>query len=82
MSASELAVLRGHIVFASGFCLGRALRPAMGALDLAFRIATDVRSSNVAQACEALLDILSRSSPRLVECKSSGPTIVVFTDSL
>ena len=81
MSASELAVLRGHIVFASGFCLGRALRPAMGALDLAFRIATDVRSSNVAQACEALLDILARSSPRLVECKSSGPPIVVFTDS-
>ena len=81
MSASELAVLRGHIIFASGFCLGRALRPAMGAVDLAFRVATDVRSSNVVQACDALLALLSNSKPRLVECKSLGPPLVVFTDS-
>ena len=44
MSFSDAAILRGHIVFASGFCLGRSLRPAMGAVDLALKLSADLWS--------------------------------------
>ncbi len=81
ISVSDLAVLRGHIVFASGFCLGRALRPAMGAVDLAFRLTSDNRKENITAACNHLLDILSKSCPRTVDCNAGSPPIIVFTDS-
>ena len=81
VSLSDLAILRGHIVFASGFCLGRALRPAMGAVDLAFRLAANNRRDNMIAACDHLLNILSRSCPRFVDCNVGAPPIIVFTDS-
>ena len=81
MSFSDAAILRGHIVFASGFCLGRSLRPAMGAVDLALKLSADLRTSGVSDTCDVLLDLLSRSGPRTVECKPGGPPLLVFTDS-
>lgn len=81
MSFFDAAILRGHIVFASGFCLGRSLRPAMGAVDLALKLSADLRTSGVSDACGVLLDLLSRSGPRTVECRPGGPPLLVFTDS-
>lgn len=81
MSQPDLSVLRGHIVFASGFCLGRALRPAMGAIDVAFRIASNLRAENVAMACDDLIHLVSQAGPRSVECAPGGPPMLVFTDS-
>lgn len=81
MSQPDLSVLRGHIVFASGFCLGRALRPAMGSIDVAFRIASNLRAKNVAAACDDLIHLVSQAGPRSVECAPGGPPMLVFTDS-
>ena len=79
LSMTDAAILRGHIVFASGFCLGRALRPAMGAVDLALRITSDNKSEGVIAACDNLLHLISKSGPRNVECSPGGAPIYWYS---
>ena len=80
-SVADLAVLRGHIVFASGFCLGRFLRPATSHLETALRSPLGLRGSQVKKACEVLLDLLANTKPRTITCLHEGLPILIFTDS-
>lgn len=78
---SNLAAVRGHVVFASGFCLGRFLRPAMNAVSRAFSSTGSARKSNVEEACEHLLHLIEHTRPRKISCVHDGLPILIFTDS-
>ena len=78
---SNLAAVRGHVVFASGFCLGWFLRPAMNAVSRAFSSTGSARKSNVEEACEHLLHLIEHTRPRKISCVHDGLPILIFTDS-
>lgn len=80
-SMADMAVLRGHVVFASGFCLGRFLRPASASLDAALRSSATKRDSGVKRACDVLLGLLANTKPRSIACIHEGPPVLIFTDS-
>lgn len=78
---ADMAVLPGHIVFASGFCLGRFLRPAAASLDAALRSSATERDLSVQRACKTLLGLLANTRPRTIACLHEGPPVLIFTDS-
>lgn len=80
-AAADLAVVRGHVTFASGFCLGRFLQPAAREIGLAFASSSPMRGDLIQLACDKLLSLLERSKPKTISCFHEGPPIVVFTDS-
>lgn len=79
-SSSRAAVLRGHINFASGFCMGRYLRPATATL---LHILQSNRSSDslASEAADRLKDLVRQSRPCEIACLHEGPPIIVFTDA-
>ena len=80
-SMADMAVLRGHIVFASGFCLGRFLRLGAASLDAALRSFATERDLSVQRACKTLLNLLANTRPRTIACLHEGPPVLIFTDS-
>lgn len=79
-SASRAAVLRGHVNFASGFCMGRYLRPATATL-LHILQSTRSADSQISEAADKLRHLVEQSRPREIACLHEGPPIIVFTDA-
>ena len=80
-SASRAAVLRGHINFASGFCMGRYLRPATAVLLHLLHGSGQSSDAQVSEAVAKLKDLIQKSRPREIACVHEGPPIIVFTDA-
>ena len=76
----SLSVLRGHVNFASGFCLGRFLLPTMALLSGLVNNNSTHRAA-ISAACNRLTDLLQRSKPRPIACIHEGDPIIVFTDA-
>ena len=71
-AAADLAVVRGHVTFASGFCLGRFLQPAAREIGLAFASSSPLRGDLIQLACDKLLSLLERSKPKTISCFHEG----------
>ena len=80
-SASRAAVLRGHINFASGFCMGRYLRPATAVLLHILHGSGQSSGPQVSGAVARLKELIQKSRPREIACLHEGPPIIVFTDA-
>ena len=80
-TASSLSVLRGHVNFASGFCLGRFLMPTVALLAGSVNTRKTSAGNSIKSVCKHLVGLLRRSKPRSVACIHEGPPIIVFTDA-
>ena len=80
-SASRAAVLRGHINFASGFCMGRYLRPATAMLLHVLQRSGHSSDPVISGAAAKLKELIQQSRPREIACLHEGPPIIVFTDA-
>ena len=80
-SASRAAVLRGHINFASGFCMGRYLRPATAMLLHVLQRPDQSSGTLTSEAAAKLKELIQQSRPREIACLHEGPPIIVFTDA-
>lgn len=80
-TASSLSVLRGHVNFASGFCLGRFLMPTVALLAGSVNTRKTSAWNSIKSVCKHLVELLRRSKPRSVACIHEGPPIIVFTDA-
>ena len=80
-SKRDLAVIRGHLNFASGFFMGKALRAAGNNLANQIFISKGMMSDEVKAAAKCIQSLLREKPPRKIFCSSPEAPVLVFTDS-
>ena len=68
-------IVQGHLNFASGFIMGRALQP------LARSLGWKQSREDFVSLCDGILSILGKCTPRHISWHSPAPPLILFTDA-
>ena len=80
LSRAQAAEIQGHLNFASGFFLSKALKFLLGRFDAAARFASRDKAVSIKHLCELTKSILLAIPPRCFKSSAMSQPHVLFTD--
>ena len=80
LSKAQAAEIQGHLNFASGFFLSKALKFLLGRFDAAAKFASRDKANNIKHLCALTKSILLAIPPRCFKSSAMSQPHVLFTD--